>query len=78
MWFPQPIAADSTCMSGDGHVTSSVVLEFLSGLAGLSVSRCQQSSSGIVFHCEVIDGSLTGELIHCFSSSVLRPSSSLP
>lgn len=59
----QPIAADSTCMSGDGHVTNSAVLEFLSGLSGLSVSRCTHSSDTTVFTCEVTDGVLTGELI---------------
>lgn len=60
----QPIAADSTCMSGDCHVTNSVVMEFLGGLAGLSVSRCVHSSSSTTFHCEVTDGALNG---HRFS-----------
>ena len=56
----QPTAADSTCMSGDGHVTSGAVLEFLSGLAGLSISQCGHGSDDNVFQCEVTDGALTG------------------
>ena len=59
----QPIAADSTCMSGDSHVTSNAVLEFLGGLAGLSVSRCIHNSASTVFYCEVMDGVLNGELV---------------
>ena len=50
-------------MSGDGHVTNSVVLEFLSGLSGLTISRCVQGSATTVFHCQVNDGSLAGILI---------------
>lgn len=50
-------------MSGDGHVTNSAVLEFLSGLSGLSVSRCTHSPDTTVFTCEVTDGMLTGELV---------------
>jgi hypothetical protein len=63
----KPTAADSTCMSGDSHMTNSAVLEFLSRLAGLSVSRCEPGSDETVFHCKVTDGALTG---HTFSLSV--------
>ena len=48
-------------MSGDGHVTKSAVLQFLSGLAGVSVSRCVHTPATTVFHCEVTDGTLSGE-----------------
>lgn len=56
----QPIDADSTCMSSDGHVTNSAVLDFLSGLSAVSVSRCVQGSSTTTFNCQVTDGSLAG------------------
>ena len=47
-------------MSGDGHVTNTAVLEFLTGLTGVSVSRCVHGSGTTIFHCQVTDGSLTG------------------
>ena len=42
-------------------MTNSAVLEFLSRLAGLSVSRCEPGSDETVFHCKVTDGALTGD-----------------
>lgn len=79
--LPQPIAADSTCMSGDGHVTSSAVLEFLSGLSGLSVSRGHGSDT-TAFYCKVTDGALTGEQLpsslECIASDYFSLPPSLP
>ena len=56
-------------MAGDGHVTSSIVLEFLSGLSGLSISQCVKGSDSTIFHCKVSDGSLAG-IYYTYSTSL--------